>query len=183
MIREILEILGNHYIMLCQTAYFSCVGKLILVADNDRLVCLWNEGHKHLNLRFLNAISENDSVPIFSKVKRWLDRYFANRRPKVECAWFAPHGTPFQQMVWKLLLEIPYGTTTTYGAIASRIAHLKGLPHFSARAVGGAVGRNPISILIPCHRVVGADGSLTGYGGGLAMKTALLEIEGIDMTN
>ncbi|MBQ9349310.1 MAG: methylated-DNA--[Oscillibacter sp.] len=110
----------------------------------------------------------------------WLDTYFAGRMPD-----FTPPlhlaGTVFQRTVWDLLLQIPYGTVTTYGDLAHRIAARNGIARMSAQAAGGAVGRNPVPIIVPCHRVVGADGSLTGYAGGLDRKARLLELEGVDM--
>jgi methylated-DNA-[protein]-cysteine S-methyltransferase len=114
-------------------------------------------------------------------LRSWLKGYFSGMNSELDLP-LAPRGTPFQQAVWKILLRIPRGATITYGEIARKVAEEMGRPHMSAQAVGGAVGRNPIAILIPCHRVVGADGSLTGYAGGLEKKRALLRLEGIPMT-
>ena len=127
--------------------------------------------------RFL-SVKEND-LPVFEQASAWLDAYFA-KAPLPALPPLAPQGSPFRQAVWRLLLEIPYGTVTTYGALA-RTLRGQGISA-AAQAVGGAVGHNPISILIPCHRVVGSDGSLTGYAGGVANKQFLLELEGVDMT-
>ena len=112
---------------------------------------------------------------------RWLDAYFSGREPDFLPP-LHPHGTAFQRAVWDILRSIPYGQTMTYGEIARRLAAQQGLSHMSAQAVGGAVGHNPVSILIPCHRVVGADGSLTGYAGGVDKKRFLLELEEADMS-
>ena len=121
-------------------------------------------------------------VPVFELVKKWLDIYFSGRKPD-----FMPPvhmiGSEFRRQVWKILREIPYGETITYGALAKRIAEEKGLKRMSAQAVGGAVGHNEISIIIPCHRVVGSDGSLTGYAGGIDKKERLLMLEGVNMEN
>lgn len=119
-------------------------------------------------------------LPVFDAVKTWLDIYFSGKEPD-----FTPPlhltGSPFRLSVWKLLQQIPYGKTMTYGELARRIAGQRGLPHMSAQAVGGAVGHNPISIIVPCHRVVGSDGSLTGYAGGVDKKQRLLALEGVDV--
>ena len=120
-------------------------------------------------------------TPVLEETKRWLDIYFAGREPD-----FLPPlhlaGSPFRQEVWALLRQIPYGETTTYRALAEAVARKRGLRRMSAQAVGGAVGHNPISIIVPCHRVVGSDGSLTGYAGGLERKVQLLRLEGVDMS-
>ena len=126
------------------------------------------------------AAVERDDLPVFRQAAAWLDAYFA-KQPLPDLPPLAPKGSDFRQAVWKLLLEIPYGQVTTYGALA-QILRNRGISA-AAQAVGGAVGHNPISILIPCHRVVGADGSLTGYAGGVEKKRFLLALEGVDMTN
>lgn len=112
-----------------------------------------------------------------------MDRYFKGERPEIAELPLAPIGGEFRQTVWKILCEIPYGQVITYGEIAKKIAQKRGLNRMSAQAVGGAVGHNPISLIIPCHRVVGTNGSLTGYSGGLDKKIRLLEFEGVDMSN
>lgn len=117
---------------------------------------------------------------ILNRTKEWLDRYFAGERPGISELALAPAGSEFRRAVWKILCEIPYGEVTTYGEIARRIAAQRGVESMSSQAVGGAVGHNPISIIIPCHRVLGTDGSLTGYAGGLARKRWLLNLEGAD---
>ena len=121
-------------------------------------------------------------APVLAAAKEWLDAYFAGERPAIADLPLAPIGSEFRQKVWRILTEIPYGQVTTYGAIAQQVARELGRDHMASLAVGGAVGHNPISIVIPCHRVVGSDGSLTGYAGGLDKKIWLLEHEGMDMT-
>lgn len=125
---------------------------------------------------FRRAGEENSADAVFRRTEKWLDIYFAGRDPG-----FLPplstKGTPFQEEVWEILKEIPYGKTVSYGEIAMRIAEKRGIKRMAAQAVGGAVGRNPIAIIVPCHRVVGSDGSLTGYGGGLDRKVELLKLE------
>lgn len=148
--------------------YTSPLGALTLVSDGEALIGVWFNGQAHFALGLGEHEAQSD--PVLDAAAQWLDNYFAGKTPGAMPR-LAPRGTEFQKAVWQMLLEIPRGKTTTYGAIAASLGS-------SARAVGGAVGRNPISILIPCHRVMGADGSLTGYAGGMARKTALLKIEG-----
>ena len=155
------------------THYSSPLGKIILVSNGTALT----ELDFAEDVSAASATRTQKDLPVFEEVSRWLDAYFAGRDPGALPP-LAPHGTAFQQAVWKVLRGIPYGTTTTYGRIAARIAAARG-GRMSAQAVGGAVGRNPISILIPCHRVIGADGSLTGYAGGLDKKEYLLRLEGV----
>lgn len=151
-----------------------------MAADDIGLTGLWFEGEKYYALS-LDREHEEREVPVLTEAKRWLDIYFAGREPD-----FMPPvhmiGTPFQMEVWELLRKIPYGKTTTYGELARQIARQRGLAHMSAQAAGGAVGHNPISIIIPCHRVVGSNGSLTGYAGGIQRKIQLLAHEGVDMS-
>ena len=123
-----------------------------------------------------------DDAPAFAEARAWLDAYFADDRPAISDVPLAPNGGEFRQIVWRILTEIPYGETTTYGEIAQEVARRRNGRKTAALAVGGAVGHNPVSIIIPCHRVVGSDGSLTGYAGGLAKKIWLLEHEGVDMS-
>jgi methylated-DNA-[protein]-cysteine S-methyltransferase len=127
-------------------------------------------------------IIAKDDLPVLQEGVAWLDDYFAGKKPKLSRLSLAPTGSEFQQQVWRILTEIPYGELTTYGKIAKEVAQRMGKARMSAQAVGGAVGHNPISIIIPCHRVVGANGSLTGYGGGMEKKIKLLEHEEVDMT-
>ena len=161
--------------MLYTSHYASPLGGMTLVSDGTALVGLYFDGQKYA-AEGLDATRTQKNLPVFEEARRWLDVYFSGRKPDFMPA-LAPHGTAFQQSVWEILPTIPYGETTTYGAIARRIEQNTGC-RMSAQAVGGAVGRNPISILIPCHRVIGADGSLTGYAGGLDKKERLLQWEG-----
>ena len=150
------------------------LGKIHAAARDNALVGLWFIGQKYFPAGSDEWQNKPDH-PVFVTLKTWLEDYFAGKKPKIKIP-LSPKGTDFQQAVWKQLLKIPYGKTTSYGAIAVNLA---GGSKGSAQAVGGAVGHNPISLLIPCHRVMGADGSLTGYAGGLDKKRALLELEGI----
>ncbi len=156
--------------------YQSPLGGITMSSDGRFLTGLWFDGQKYFGST-LGQGHEGRDLPVFRQAAEWLDIYFSGRQPG-----FRPplrlKGTEFQREVWNLLLAIPYGQTTTYGAIARRMAEGRGLPHLSAQAVGGAVGRNPVSLIVPCHRVVGSDGSLTGYAGGLDRKRALLALEG-----
>ncbi len=159
--------------------YESPLGGILLAADNEGLTGLWFSGAKYYAGSLYPKHTEGD-LPVLDETKRWLDIYFNGCEPD-----FMPSlhitGTAFQLSVWNILQQIPYGETTTYGEIAKQIATLRGLSRMSAQAVGGAVGHNKISILVPCHRVVGSGGSLIGYAGGVEKKTALLKLEGVDM--
>ena len=160
--------------------YDSPVGRLLLAADDKGLTGLWLEGQKYFAY-YLDPEHEEKDCAAFAKAREWLDIYFAGKEPG-----FLPPihlvGTEFQKEVWEILLQIPYGETMTYGQIAQRIADERGLDHMSSQAVGGAVGHNEISIIIPCHRVVGSNGSLTEYAGGIDKKIQLLQLEGTDMS-
>ena len=155
--------------------YNSPLGRILLAANGNGLTGLWFENSKYFGSNLPQEYRESMNG-VLRKTKRWLDIYFAGENPD-----FLPPvhliGTPFQKEVWKILLEIPYGKTTTYGEIAERLAKEKGIPRMSAQAVGGAVGHNPISILVPCHRVMGKNGSLIGYAAGIDKKVKLLEME------
>ncbi len=168
--------------MFYTTTYASPIGGLTLASDGANLVGLWLEGQKYFGQSLPGGVEERDDLPLFDAVTGWLDRYFAGDRPQIAGLPLRPNGSAFRQSVWKLLCEIPYGEVTTYGEIAKRIAAQLGRETMSGQAVGGAVGHNPISIIIPCHRVVGANGSLTGYAGGIEKKIQLLEWEGADLT-
>ena len=159
--------------------YASPLGSILLAADEVGLLGLWFEGQKYFG-RCLDKTQEEKEIPLFATVKHWLNIYFSGQEPSFTVPLHFI-GSAFQKEVWALLCAIPYGQTTTYGAIAKQLAQKRGLPHISAQAVGGAVGHNEISVIVPCHRVVGADGSLTGYAGGLDKKTALLRLEKADM--
>lgn len=155
--------------------YSSPVGTLYLVSDGEYLTGLYMEQRRYCTLD-MEKIPVNSSLPVFQAARKWLDIYFQGKEPD----YLPPlktDGSEFQETVWKYLLAIPYGKTTTYGEIAAAIAKERGITRMSAQAVGGAVGRNPISIIVPCHRVVGKDGNLTGYGGGIENKIRLLELE------
>ena len=162
--------------------YNSPLGDLLMAADEQGLTGLWLEGQR-IPAQEQEA-AKRDTVsdcPALIKTAEWLDIYFKGRDPG-----FLPpihmEGTAFRKEVWEILLEIPYGETTTYGRIAEQIAAKRGMARMSAQAVGGAVGSNPISIIVPCHRVVGTNGSLKGYAGGIDKKIRLLELEGVDMS-
>ena len=159
--------------------YNSPLGRILLAADEIGLTGLWFEGQKYFAL-YLDKAHVEREIPLFKKVKRWLDIYFSGKEPDFSVPLHFS-GTDFQKEVWKILCSIPYGQTETYGGIADRIAEKRGLPRMSAQAVGGAVGHNEISIIVPCHRVVGTNGSLTGYAGGIDRKVKLLLLERVDM--
>ncbi|MCC8166979.1 MAG: methylated-DNA--[protein]-cysteine S-methyltransferase [Planctomycetes bacterium] len=164
--------------MYCSSKYDSPVGRITLAGDGDSLSGLWIESQKYFGDTMSGEMIEDDGLPIFNRTKKWLDRYFAGKKPEISEVRLAPVGGEFRQTVWRLLCDIPYGEVTTYGAIARHVAALMGKKTMSSQAVGGAVGHNPISIIIPCHRVIGTNGSLTGYAGGLTLKIKLLELEG-----
>lgn len=167
--------------MIYTTHYDSPEGDILLAARNGKLIGLWLPGQKYFLSELKEAMEEKNDQEIFLKAKSWLDRYFAGEKPQISELELAPEGCEFRQAVWKLLCEIPYGEVTTYGEIAGKIAKQFGKQRMSAQAVGGAVGHNPISIIIPCHRVVGSNGSLTGYAGGIDKKIRLLTHEGVNM--
>lgn len=154
--------------------YHAPLGRMILVSDGEALTGAWFNGQKY----FETAAEKwkERKLPVFDQTKKWLDIYFQGKEPDFMPP-LAMKGTPFRQAVWEILLEIPFGGTMTYGEIAERIARQRGMKKMAAQAVGGAVGHNPISILVPCHRVVGTNGKLTGYGGGIEKKAWLLELE------
>jgi len=162
--------------MYYSTTHPSSVGLITLASDSTSLVGLWLEGQKYHGQSIPEVMTEKSDLPIFDQAKHWLDRYFAGTKPAIKELPLAPIGSAFRQSVWSILCEIPYGKVITYGEIAKKLG-VK-----SSQAVGGAVGHNPISIIIPCHRVVGANGSLTGYAGGVQTKIRLLELEGVDVT-
>ena len=149
----------------------SPLGKMLLAADDGGLMGAWFYGQRYFARGLEGAEKDVEAeTPVLAAARRWLDAYFAGERPGVADLPLAPRGTAFQRRVWGALLAIPYGETRTYGELAAELGS-------SPRAIGTAVGRNPISVIIPCHRVVGAGGSLTGYAGGLDRKQALLELE------
>lgn len=159
--------------------YSSPIGNILLAADDIGLTGLWFEGQKYF-AHCLDRTAEARELSLFEKAKRWLDIYFSGRDPDISVPLHLT-GTAFQNQVWNILCSIPYGQTTTYGEIAKQLAAQRGIPHMSAQAVGGAIGHNHISILVPCHRVIGTNGCLTGYAGGIDKKVKLLTLEKVDM--
>ncbi len=157
------------------TTYASPIGRLTLASDGKSITGLWTQDQAHFGAGLTDSAQPKD-LPVFQATARWLDAYFAGKDPGKRPP-LAPQGSPFRQAVWQALLEIPHGKTITYGDIARHLSASTG-KSASPRAVGGPVGHNPISILIPCHRVVGKDGSLTGYAGGIDAKKQLLALEG-----
>ena len=155
--------------------YPSPLGTILTASDGDAITGLWFEGQKYFAAA-LDREHEDRDLPVFAETDRWLNIYFSCKAPD-----FTPplrmKTTPFRRAVWEILLTIPYGQTVTYGEIAERIAKERGIKYISAQAIGGAVGHNAISLIIPCHRVIGADGSLTGYAAGIDKKRKLLEME------
>ena len=163
------------------TTYQSPIGRLYLAEKDGALTGLWIEGQKYFLGSVTEEMRDRKDSPVFERTERWLDRYFAGERPSPGELRLAPAGSAFRRSVWKLLCEIPYGEVTSYGKIAQKIAAGMAQRSMSAQAVGGAVSHNPISIIIPCHRVVGNNGSLTGYAGGIDKKIPLLTLEGVNM--
>lgn len=159
--------------------YLSPLGEILLASDGTHLTGLWFKGQKYEGST-LNGTLQTKAVPALQDTERWLDHYFNGKQPD-----FLPplrlQGTTFRRDVWQLLLHIPYGQFTTYRELSARLAAQRGATSFSAQAIGGAIGHNPISIIVPCHRVIGADGSLKGYAGGLDRKERLLRLEGCEM--
>lgn len=168
--------------MFYKTDYASPIGCITLCSDGTAIVGLWLERQKYFADTVKEEMYQKDDLAVFQRAKNWLDRYFRGEKPEISELPLDPIGGEFRQAVWKILCEIPYGQVITYGEIARKIARQRGSKRMSAQAVGGAVGHNPISIIIPCHRVVGSNGSLTGYAGGLDKKIKLLELEGVDMS-
>ncbi len=155
--------------------YTSPLGQITLGSNGNELIGLWFDDSKYFGNTLAN-LYQKKSLPIFDQTKQWLDCYFSGKEPD-----FTPAlkliGSPFQISVWQILLQIPYGQMMTYGEIAKILAHERGIKSLSAQAVGGAVGRNPISLIIPCHRIIGSNGNLTGYAAGLDKKAYLLNLE------
>lgn len=162
-------------------SYLSPLGGITLASNGEALTGLWFDGQKY----YADTISkdyEQKKLPIFEQADDWLDIYFSGKNPDFMPPLFMT-TTEFRKAVWEIMLSIPYGKTMTYGEIAKQLAKEKGIARMSAQAVGGAVGHNSISIMIPCHRVVGTNGSLTGYAGGLERKVKLLTLEKTDMSH
>ena len=167
--------------MYCKTNYDSPVGRLLIAGDESGLAGLWLEGQKYYSAGIAREIEEKNDSAVLISAKNWLGRYFAGEKPNISELSLNPAGSDFRQEVWQILCEIPYGEYITYGDIAKKITAKSGKV-MSGQAVGGAVGHNPISIIIPCHRVVGVNGSLTGYAGGIDKKIKLLKHEGADIS-
>ncbi|MDO5674490.1 MAG: methylated-DNA--[protein]-cysteine S-methyltransferase [bacterium] len=166
--------------MLYTTGYASPLGAITLAGDGDNLVGLWIEGQKYFAATLQDGCIDGSDLAIFAETEAWLNAYFAGKRPAIGDLPLAPPGSDFRKTVWEILCAIPYGQCTSYGEIAKKMALRMNKKSMSSQAVGGAVGHNPIAIVIPCHRVVGASGSLTGYAGGISRKLKLLELEGVD---
>ncbi|MGG5318841.1 methylated-DNA--[protein]-cysteine S-methyltransferase [Enterococcus sp. AZ072] len=165
-----------HYVM----DYSSPIGPLTLAAIDQTLVGVWMKDQKYYGAGLSEAITQNQQLPVFLQTKNWLDAYFANEKPAIFELPLKPVGNEFRQTVWTVLCQIPYGEVMTYKEVAQRTAEKLNKTSMSAQAIGGAVGHNPLSIIIPCHRVVGTNSSLTGYAGGLTKKIYLLQHEGVD---
>lgn len=161
--------------------YESPLGKILLASDGEALTGLWFDGQKYFG-SMLAQQHEQKALPVFDETSRWLDIYFGGLEPDFTPPLSLHQFSSFRREVWEIMLTIPFGQTMTYGAIAAELARQRGFGKMSAHAVGGAVSHNPISIIIPCHRVVGADGNLTGYAGGIDKKVRLLTLEKADMS-
>ena len=159
--------------------YHSPLGEILIAADDIGLTGLWFVGQKYYAL-YLDKENREQETQILKDTKKWLDIYFSGQEPNFKLPLHFT-GTDFQNEVWEILYSIPYGKTMTYGEIANILAKRRGLKRMSAQAVGGAVGHNEISIIVPCHRVVGSQGSLTGYAGGIDKKVSLLKLEKVNM--
>ena len=163
--------------MIYTSTYSSPLGDILLASKNNELIGLWFKGQKYYLGSIKEETKEKNDEEILIKTKNWLDRYFKGEKPNIRELTLNTNGSSFRKEVWKILCEIPYGSTLTYKEIAEKLAKERGLKSMSAQAVGGAVGHNPISIIIPCHRVVGTNGNLIGYAGGLDKKEYLLDLE------
>ena len=168
--------------MIYTSTYKSPIGNLLIASKDNKLVGLWIEHQKYYLSNFKEEIAKNSNLEILVKTKKWLDRYFNGEKQDINELEINLIGSEFRKSVWEILKNIPYGEVITYNDIAKELAKQKGIEKMSAQAVGGAVGHNPISIIIPCHRVVGTNGNLTGYAGGIKNKVELLKLEGNDMS-
>ena len=165
-----------------KTTYHSPLGLMTLASTGQHLTGLWLANQAHFAETLTDDAVTNDTLQVFIDTKNWLASYFSGHQPTIAALPLAPAGSSFRLAVWLILCEIPYGELITYGEIAKKLAITMEKASMSSQAVGGAVGHNPISIIIPCHRVIGANGSLTGYAGGMDAKVSLLRLEGVDMT-
>ena len=165
-----------------KSEYKSPLGNITVCCDEDeKIVGLFFKNQKYFADNIDGKITENNNLKIFVTVKSWLDKYFAGKKPNIKEIPIKFIGNDFRKSVWKILYKIPYGKVVTYGDIAKQIAKQQGITKMSAQAIGGAVGHNPISIIVPCHRVVGKNGKLTGYAAGINKKKKLLELEQVNM--
>lgn len=162
--------------------YESPIGMITIASDGDNLIGLWFERQKYFKGNIKEDMYKNDDLQVFADTKKWLDEYFKGKKPCISDLHMAPIVSKFASSVLDILIKIPYGQVTTYLEIANTIACIMKKERMSAQAVGGAIGHNPISIIIPCHRVVGTNGSLTGYAGGIDRKIWLLRHEGVDVS-
>lgn len=160
----------------------SPLGSLTLASDGSALIGLWIDGQKYDRDILKGEETVQEEVLIFAEARNWLEAYFAGKRPGISELPLRMLGSSFRKEVWRLLCQIPYGQVVTYGELARKIADNRKRESMSAQAVGGAVGHNPLSIIVPCHRVIGSDGSLTGYAGGIDRKMMLLKYEGVDLS-
>ena len=167
--------------MYYKTSYISPLGKITLASDGENLIGLYFDGQKYFLSSIKSEIIENDGLEIFKKTKKWLDEYFKGKNPSVKDLKLKLEGSDFRKNVWQKLRSIPYGKTVSYNDIAKNIAAEKGIKRMSCQAVGSAIGHNPISIIVPCHRVVSTNGNLTGYAAGIEIKKKLLELEGVEI--
>ena len=167
-----------------KTEYESPLGNIIICCDEDEnVVGLWFKKQKYLAESIKDEVIESNNLKIFIQTKDWLDKYFAGKKPNIKEIPIKFIENEFRKSVWEILCKIPYGKTITYGDIAKQISQQKGITKMSAQAVGGAVGHNPIAIIVPCHRVIGKNRKLTGYAAGIAKKKKLLELEQVSMIN
>lgn len=157
--------------------YHSPIGKIGIASKENQLIGVWIEGQTHFLSTTQEEMQESNTTPILLKTRNWLERYFHHENPNISELEIALTGSVFRIAVWRILCTIPYGSTITYGQIADQLAHIKGIKKMSAQAVGSAVGHNPISIIIPCHRVIGSKGKIGGYAGGIEKKRYLLQLE------
>ena len=174
--------IGRENVMMAKKIVDSPVGRLILTGTEEGLTGLWREEYCHYPPELRGETTTDGALPVLDQTADWLERYFAGERMDGNEIPLTPRGSAFRREVWDLIRAIPYGELMTYGEAARILAERRGIPKMAAQAVGGAVGHNPISILIPCHRVIGANGNLTGYGGSMWVKKWLLAHEGVDLS-
>lgn len=161
------------------TNFDSPVGRITLAEAEGQLIGLWFENQNYFASNIDEVVIKNDNTQVFKVVKNWLDRYFDKKRPSIFEVPLSLFGSSFRRSVWKIICKIPYGEVTTYGKIAQAIAAERNIQRMSPQAVGAALAHNPISIIVPCHRVIGFNGNLTGYAGGIDRKIKILKHEGV----